>query len=81
MPFGGPAQFLETDLSVIQDLALVGREDLDGVEVYRLSGGLPAESLGEEGVAGGLKVEYWVGTGDSLLRRRGLAGARDVEAG
>ena len=81
VPFGGPTQLLETDLSVIQDLVLVGLEDLNGVEVYRLSGGLPAESLGDEGVAGALKVEYWVGTADSLLRRITIDGELDVEEG
>lgn len=79
VPFGGPARFLETDLSVIRDLVLVGLGELDGVEVYRLSGVLPAETLGEEEISGDLEVEYWVGVEDFLLRRIALEGDLDVD--
>jgi cyclophilin family peptidyl-prolyl cis-trans isomerase len=81
LPFGGPAQLLETDLSLIRDLAYAGELDHDGVAVYRLRGTFPAESLGEEGIAGDLEIVYLVATEDYLPRSIVIVGELDVEDG
>ena len=64
---------------LIRDFAYAGELDHDGVAVYRLRGTFPAESLGEEGIAGDLQVVYLVGTEDYLPRSIVIVGELDVE--
>lgn len=62
-----PEDFLLTDPSEIEDLIFIGEEELDGIQVYHLRGGLPALALdGSESLS---QVDYWVGVDSPRLRQ------------
>ena len=80
-PTGDPGEFLEGDfLDEIKDLAVLGVETLDGLEVYHLSGTVSAETLGDGETEGELDVEVWVGTEDDLLAQISVEGDVELEA-
>ena len=78
-PFG-PEEFLRPDLSGLQELALLGTESRDGVVVHHLSSLAPAELFGQEGAAGELRLEWWIGAEDGLLREVALTGEIEFAA-
>ena len=74
----------EETVARIQDLSVKGVERLDGSEVYRLAGTLPAAAVGNTSLLGAvvdggvdLQVVYWIGVDDSLIRR--FTGEGEVE--
>ena len=65
--FTDPGAFVGVDASEMEDLAYVGTDTLDGVEVYRLKGAAPPGMFSETG--GRAEVTYWIGVDDNLLRQ------------
>ncbi|HEY42968.1 MAG TPA: LppX_LprAFG lipoprotein [Anaerolineae bacterium] len=61
----------QDDLADIENLLLLGEEDLDGVSAYHMTGKLPAEVLravlGE--AEGDVKLAYWIGIEDGWMRQ------------
>ena len=75
----------EDTITGIAGLSVQGVEELDGADVYRIAGTLPAgavattTSLGTliDGGEGDLSVVYWIGVDDSLIR--GFTGEGELE--
>ena len=73
----------------IGGLSVQGVEELDGADVYRIAGTLPAGALATttllgallEGGEGDLSVVYWIGVDDSLIRRFTGEGELESDAG
>jgi hypothetical protein len=70
-----PTDFTDIDLTDIENLSHAGKEILDGIEVYHLTGTLPAEKIGETGDE--LHIEYWIGVEDLLTRKVAFEGEID----
>ena len=72
----------EDFIAGIRELSVEGIDTLDNVDTYRTAGVLSAESSAAssligvlvEGWQGELKVEYWVGVDDSLIRKFTIGG-------
>ena len=79
----------EDAITGIAGLSVQGVEELDGADVYRIAGTLPAgavattTSLGTliDGGEGDLSVVYWIGVDDSLIRRFTGEGELEFDAG
>ena len=79
----------EDTITGIAGLSVQGVEELDGADVYRIAGTLPAgavattTSLGTliDGGEGDLSVVYWIGVDDSLIRRFTGEGELEFDAG
>ena len=73
----------------IGGLSVQGVEELDGADVYRIAGTLPAGALATttllgtllDGGEGDLSVVYWIGVDDSLIRRFTGEGELESDAG
>ena len=65
--FAGPSVFLGSDASDATDVVLVRSETLDGTETHVVSAKRPGVEIG--GATGDLKVVYWIGVDDGLLRK------------
>jgi hypothetical protein len=69
--------FAGLEVSKVQDLEFVGEENLDGMPVYHLRGGIPLQDMeiAPAGVPlvlqGDVRFEVWIGVGDSLPRQGG----------
>lgn len=82
-PATGPAMgsvlslldFARFDMADIQDLELVGEEDLEGTRVYHLAGRLPTQKRQSESgkqqytFEGELRFDLWIGVDDRLPRQ------------
>jgi branched-chain amino acid transport system substrate-binding protein len=81
-PFS-PGDFTGVDPADIEGLTLAGEETLDGTPVYRLTGVVTAEQLGDamEGAEGELQVQYWMGIDDGLLHKGAVEGELSIEDG
>jgi lipoprotein LprG len=79
MQFFDPAKGISDILANVKELKGDGKENLDGVDTYRLRGTVQAavlKSLSPEVAAtGDLPATLWVGSSDFLLRRVRLEGA------
>ena len=79
-PIGDPGDFLRGDfLDEIGGLAVTGLETLDGLEAYRLSGTVSAETLGDGETEGELEVTVWVQTEDDLVAQISVTGDVEIE--
>ena len=79
----------EDTITGIAGLSVQGVEELDGADVYRIAGTLPAGAVATttllgtlvDGGEGDLSVVYWIGVDDSLIRRFTGEGEVEFDAG
>jgi hypothetical protein len=62
-----PDMFTTAEMKRLEDLKLVGEENLDGAPVYHVAGTFPMKAAGL--VEGDLLIEYWIGSEDALPRQ------------
>jgi hypothetical protein len=62
-----PTEVVSAEFVDFTALALIGREELNGVPVYHLVGRLAVDQLAEQPISA--RIDYWVGVDDGLPRR------------
>ncbi len=74
-----PVSLVADGVPALEDVTVVGREDLDSVEVIHLRG---TAQIVNQGVPGAdlETVDVWVGTEDGLVRRIAYEGVVDLDA-
>jgi hypothetical protein len=79
-PFS-PEEVAQLDPDDIQDLVLIGIEDLDGIATYHLAGTVAMADLGDMlgDLEGEFEAEYWIAVEDGRLRKSTVEGEVSID--